>query len=90
MTTEHDARRITSAQNGRKWGGLSREAACQAYKDGYLYGRTNDRRKICCYIAKHGYYMTAGGDVPGEKEAFNKWVENEVLAVIRKWYRETR
>jgi hypothetical protein len=86
-TTEIEARarRLKASRaNGRKWGGLSKTDAVQAWKDGFHHSRTADRRKLVRYIAAHGAYKRGGnvGDAA--------WIEREVLAVIEKWYRETR
>jgi len=89
MMTQEQAearmRRMKASQaNGRKWGGLAKGVAVQAWKDGYSKRPVNDGRKLVRYIAAHGAYKRGGniGDAA--------WIEREVLAVIEKWYRETR
>ena len=83
--TEARMRRLKASQaNGRKWGGLSKTDAVQAWKDGFATKRTTDPRKLAKFIAAHGSYMRGGnvGDAA--------WIEREVLLVIEKWYRETK
>ena len=88
MKTEQIEARMRRAKashaNWRKWGGLSKRDAVQAWKDGFAAKRTNDPRKLAKFIAAHGSYMRGGniGDAA--------WIERDVQRVIEIWLRQTR